>query len=182
MKIVVTGSLGKISKPLTEELVQKGHSVTVISRKPERQQEIETLGASAAIGSIEDANFLTSIFTDADAVYAMITSAGRLTDPNFDPMTHAGQIGYKYKQAIQHSGVKHVVKLISIGAHTDQGNGVLAFYYNVESIFNKLPSDVAITFMRPVGFYNNLLGFINTIKTRGVIASNYGGDDKNPWV
>ncbi|HEY9153401.1 MAG TPA: hypothetical protein VIN60_10980, partial [Anaerolineales bacterium] len=46
----------------------------------------------------------------------------------------------------------------------------------------KLPSDVGLTFMRPVGFYTSLLGFINTIKTQGVIASNYGGDDKKPWV
>src|SRR5215813_2540250 len=127
MKIIVTGSLGKISKPLTEELVGRGHSVTVISRKPERQKEIETLGAAAAIGSIEDVNFLTSTFIGADAVYTMITSSGRLTDPNFDPIAHAGQIGNNYKQAIQQSGVKRVVNLSSIGAHTDQGNGVLAF-------------------------------------------------------
>ena len=36
--------------------------------------------------------------------------------------------------------------------------------------------------MRPVGFYYNLYGFIPTIKTQGVIASNYGADDKEPWV
>jgi len=36
--------------------------------------------------------------------------------------------------------------------------------------------------MRPVGFYYNLLGFVNTIKTQGVIATNYGGDNKMPWV
>ena len=36
--------------------------------------------------------------------------------------------------------------------------------------------------MRPVGFYYNLLGFINNIKTQGVIATNYGGDSKKPWV
>jgi uncharacterized protein YbjT (DUF2867 family) len=36
--------------------------------------------------------------------------------------------------------------------------------------------------MRPVGFYYNLLGFINTIKTQGVIATNYGGDSKKSWV
>jgi glycogen synthase len=29
MKIIATGSLGNISKPLTKELIQKGHSVTV---------------------------------------------------------------------------------------------------------------------------------------------------------
>jgi uncharacterized protein YbjT (DUF2867 family) len=52
----------------------------------------------------------------------------------------------------------------------------------VEKILKTLPSEVAITFMRPVGFYDNLLGFINTIKTQGVIATNYGGDNKKPWV
>ena len=75
-----------------------------------------------------------------------------------------------------------MVQLSSIGAHIDQGNGILAFYYQVEDILKQLPSDVGITFMRPVGFYYNLFGFINTIKTQGVIASNYGGDDKKPWA
>ncbi len=35
MKITITGSLGHISKPLTQELVQKGHSITVISSNTE---------------------------------------------------------------------------------------------------------------------------------------------------
>jgi uncharacterized protein YbjT (DUF2867 family) len=83
---------------------------------------------------------------------------------------------------IQQSGIKRVVHLSSIGADTDQGNGLLAFHYHVEKIINQLPSDVGITFMRPVGFYNNLLAFIPTIKTQGMIVSNYGGDDKKPWV
>ncbi len=34
MNIVLTGSLGNIGKPLTQELVQKRHSVTVISSNP----------------------------------------------------------------------------------------------------------------------------------------------------
>ncbi len=55
MKIVVTGSLGHISKPLAHELVQKGHSVTVISSKAERKKDIEAMGAKAAIGSMENA-------------------------------------------------------------------------------------------------------------------------------
>lgn len=31
MNIVLTGSLGNIGKPLTKALVEKGHTVTVIS-------------------------------------------------------------------------------------------------------------------------------------------------------
>ena len=183
MKIIVTGSLGNISKPLTKELVQKGHQVTVISSKPERQKDIEALGAKAAIGTMEDAGFLSSTFKGADAVYVMETLGGNsYFDPNLDIVASLNKISNNYKQAIEQSGVKRVVHLSSIGAHTNKGNGLLDFYYNVEDILKTLPSDVSITFMRPVGFYYNLLGFINTIKTQGVIATNYGGDSKKPWV
>lgn len=183
MKITITGSLGNISKPLTQELVQKGHQITVISSNPERQKEIEALGASAAIGTMEDADFLTASFKGADAVYVMETMGPRgFFDHNLDIIAAINKIGNNYKQAIEQSGVKRVVHLSSIGAHTDKGNGLLAFHYNVENILKQLSSDVSITFMRPVGFYYNLLGFINTIKTQGVIATNYGGDSKKPWV
>ncbi len=49
MKITVTGSLGNISKPLAQELIAKGHDLTIISSKAEKQQEIEALGAKAAV-------------------------------------------------------------------------------------------------------------------------------------
>ncbi len=183
MKITITGSLGHISKPLTEELVQKGHEVTVISSKPERQKDIEALGAIAAIGTMQDADFLAAAFSGADIVYLMETmGAGRFSDRNIDVIGTITQIGRNYKEAIEKSGVKQVVHLSSIGAHTDKGNGMLAFHYNVEQILNQLPADVSVKFMRPVGFYYNMLAFIPTIKAQGVIVSNYGGDDKEPWV
>ncbi|WP_332369140.1 SDR family oxidoreductase [Spirosoma telluris] len=166
MKIVVTGSLGHISKPLTEKLVQKGHTVTVISSQPERQSAIETLGATAAIGSIEDVDFLTATFTGADAVYCMVPP-GNPFDHSHDVIASVGRLATNYVQAILQSGVKHVVYLSSIGAHTDKGNGILLFHYNAEHILQTLPSDVAIAFMRPVGFYYNLLSFVHTIKTQG---------------
>lgn len=203
MKIVVTGSLGNISKPLTKELVQKGHSVIVISSKPEKQAPIEALDATAAIGTIEDVEFLTTTFTGADAVYCMLPPFDYF-DPNLDIMaTTRRQVG-NYVEAIRKSGVKQVVHLSSIGAHLEKGNGLLAFHHLAESILKELPSDVIIKHMRPVGFYTNLYDFINSIKGKGflglfmtlrfsgfmslitgktgVIAANYGAEDKNPWV
>lgn len=181
MNIVVTGSLGHISKPLTEELIQKGHGVTVISSNAAKQKEIEALGAQAAIGSIEDTNFLATTFTGADAVYCMEPPPA-FFDQSLDLYTHIAGLANSYVQAIQQAGVKRVVHLSSIGAHTDKGNGMLAFHYTAEQIFRTLPPDVAIVFMRPVGFYYNLFGFIPTIKTQGVIATNYNAAYKEPWV
>ena len=135
MKIIVTGSLGHIGKPLTIELVQKGHEVTVISSNPERKEAIEAFGAKAAIGTMEDADFLEAVFTGADAVYVMETMGGNsYFDPDIDIIKAISKIGNNYKQAILNSGIKRVVHLSSIGAHTDKGNGLLAFHYNVENI------------------------------------------------
>ena len=183
MKITLTGSLGHISKPLTKALVQDGHAVTVISSNHERQKAIETLGATAAIGSMEDVDFLTKAFIGADIVYLMEPlNAGSYFDKDLDIMAAHNEIGYNYKQAIEQSGVKRVVHLSSIGAHTNKGVGMLAFHYKVESILKQLPGDVSIKFMRPVGFYYNMFAFIPTIKTQDAIISNYGGDSKEPWV
>lgn len=183
MKITLTGSLGNISKPLANELIHKEHNVTVISSKPERQKEIEALGAQAAIGTMEDAEFLSASFKGADVIYIMETlGPNSFFNKNLDVNEAITRIGNIYKQAIQQSGVKRVVHLSSIGAHTDKGVGMLAFHHNVETILKQLPEDVSIKFMRPVGFYYNLFAFIPTIKSQDAIIANYGGNDKEPWV
>jgi uncharacterized protein YbjT (DUF2867 family) len=181
MKIVVTGSLGNISKPLATQLIQKGHQVTVVSSTHERKAAIEALGATAAIGTMEDADFLAQTFTGADVVYVMETLAGNaFFDHSVDVIEATTQIGRNYKEAIERSGVKKVVHLSSIGA--DKGPGLLRFHYNVENILRELPSDVSIKFMRPVGFYYVMLQFIPMIKQQGAIFSSDGGDRKTPWV
>ncbi len=183
MKITITGSLGHISKPLAKALVLNGHTVTIISNKAERQKEIEAMGAIAAIGTMEDPAFLSSTFKGEDMVYLMEALApGSYFDHGLDVIAAYNRIVGNYKQAVQQSGVKRVVHLSSIGAHTDKGNGILAFHYNVENILKQLPGDVSIKFMRPVGFYYNMYAFIPTIKTQNLVISNYGGDDKEPWV
>jgi uncharacterized protein YbjT (DUF2867 family) len=180
MKIIVTGSLGHISKPLSKALLQKGHSVTVISSKADRQIDIEVLGATAAIGTVEDADFLTAAFMGADAVYTMLPPPD-FSNPGLDLMAHTHKITNNYAHAIAASGVKRVVHLSSIGAHLAKDAGLILLHHQAERILNKLPG-VAITFMRPVAFYYNLYSFIPAIKSNGVIASNYGEDDRIAWV
>ena len=183
MKIVLTGSIGNIGKPLTQALVQKGHAVTVISSKADRKAAIEALGATAEIGRMQDTAFLSRVFTGADIVYCMETNEpGAFFDKSLDIVALYNEIGHAYKQAIEQSGVKKVIHLSSIGAHTRTGNGILRFHYDVEHILQQLPADVSIKFMRPVGFYTNLLRAIPTIKSTGGFVSNYGGDQKEPWV
>ena len=173
MKIIVTGSLGNISQPLTKELVQQGHAVVVISSKPEKQKDIEALGATAAIGTLEDADFLSATFTGANAVYCMIPPD--LSEPN--QVAYYRRIAGNYIKAIQQSGVKRVIHLSSYGAHLDKGTGLILGAHHVEVMLNELPG-IAVTHMRPAYFYYNLFSFIEMIKHTGVITANYGGEDR----
>ncbi|KQT21000.1 NAD-dependent dehydratase [Chryseobacterium sp. Leaf405] len=184
MKITLTGSLGNIGKPLTQLLVAAGHQVTVISSKAERIPEIESLGAVAAAGSIQDVEFLTETFKDTDAVYLMEAweGIGSLFDKDIDFLAEFKKIAHNYVTAVQRSGVKNIIHLSSIGAHSDQGTGSLLVHYNVEHILQKLPEDVSIKFMRPVGFFSNIYRWLPMIQSQGKIIQSYGGDRKEPWV
>lgn len=184
MNIVLTGSLGNIGKPLTAALVNSGHTVTVISSNATRQKDIELLGAKAAIGKLQEVDFLAKTFNGADIVYLMETmeAVGDMFDTSVDFIGGIAQIGQNYKEAVERAGVKKVIHLSSIGAHTNKGTGIIRFHHEVETILWQLPANVAIKFIRPVSFYINLFSLIHTIKSQGAIISNYGGDVKEPWV
>lgn len=177
MRITITGSLGHIGKPLTDQLVQNGHAVTVISSQPQRQQSIVALGATAFIASIDEPEHLAKAFENTDAVYCMIP-------PDFnelDQITYYERIGLCYANAIRRSGVKRVVNLSSYGAHLEKGAGFISGSYKVEKLLDAIPG-IALTHIRPGFFYYNLLNFINMIKKSGFIGAVYGGEDKLAMV
>ncbi|UPK68702.1 NAD(P)H-binding protein [Chitinophaga filiformis] len=171
MKIIVTGSLGHISKPLTGILTAAGHDVTVISSDAGKVEAIGALGAKAAIGSIADVAFLTKTFTGADAIYTMVP-------PNFgasDYRQYIGDMGKNYAAAIRASGVARVVNLSSIGAHLDKGTGPIAGLHDVEETLNAL-DNVAVKHLRAGFFYVNFFTNIDMIKKNGILGSNYSQD------
>jgi NAD(P)H dehydrogenase (quinone) len=192
MKIIVTGSLGNVSRPLTIDLVQKGHAVTVISSDQDKQKDIESLGAKAAIGKMEDVQFLVSAFMGADAVYCMIPLS--FTEP--DLPAYMRQIANNYLQALRQAGIKRAVVLSGWAADLVSGE-------NIEHIFDEFTS-TSITVVRPASFYSNfyssmemirgkgLMGAFLTLRYGGLMAfftgkwgllmGNYGGDDRNVFV
>jgi NAD(P)H dehydrogenase (quinone) len=191
MNIIVTGSLGNISQPLTEILVKQGHTVTVVSSDPKKQAAIETLGAIAAIGSIADVAFLTNTFKGADAVYAMIPLS--FTEPDLGD--YLRRMAKNYAQALKDAGTKRIVVMSGWAADLVKAE-------NVEHVFDGL--DASITIMRPGAFYTNFYQSIDLIKGQGFIGKfltlrysglwalltgktgllmgNYGGEDRIVFV
>ena len=169
MKVIITGSTGNISKPLTQLLVKAGNDVSVISSKADKIKEIEDSGAKAFIGSVEDIPFLTKAFTCADAIYTMVPP--KMDATNWKEYIHG--IGKNYATAIRDSGVKKVVNLSSIGAHMPEHCGPVSGLHYVEQELNTLEG-VDVIHLRPAYFFSNFLGNIDMIKNMGIIGSNFG--------
>ena len=166
MNIVLTGSLGNISKPLATRLIATRHSVTVISSKADKQKDIETVGANSAIGSVEDINFLTTAFAGADAVYCMIPFS--FTEE--DQTAYFRKIETNYVQAIKQNEIEKVVFLTGWAANVEDS-----------LLLNQL-SDRTVIELRPGSFYTNFYNDIQTIKEHGAIMSGYGGEDRIAFV
>ena len=173
MNITLSGSLGHIGLPLAQRLRQRGHSLTLISQEPARRGAIEALGARAAIGSLDDAEFLTAACRQADALFAMVPPAFAAADPR----AYYQRIGRAYQLAIGQAGVPRVVHLSSYGADLAQGTGLILGSHDVEQLLNAVPR-LSLTHLRPAYFYNNLFAFIEGIRTQGEIRANYGGDQR----
>ncbi|MBS1601911.1 MAG: NAD(P)H-binding protein [Bacteroidetes bacterium] len=191
MKLIVTGSLGNIGRPLTASLVGAGHSVTVVSSSGERQAAIEKLGATAAIGSITDAAFLAETFNGADAVYVMIPLDFR--EPDLGAYMH--RAAGAYVQALGATRIRRVVVLSGWAADLLKAE-------NVEHLFDTLKT--SLTILRPAAFYTNFYQSMDLIRGKGLtgkllalrynglralltgktglLMGNYGGDDRVVFV
>ena len=173
MKYVLLGSLGNITKPLAKQLIAKGQDVTIVTSGNARTAEITALGATPAVGSVEDVEFLTATFKGADAAYVMIP-------PKYDAnpwKQWIGSIGAKYAKAIAAAGLKKVVNLSSIGADKPAGIGPVSGIHLAEEALNLLPG-VDILHLRPAYFYLNFLAVIPLIKQAGIFGNNFGPDRK----
>jgi uncharacterized protein YbjT (DUF2867 family) len=170
MNYVITGSLGHISKPIVQKLKASGHSVTVITSNANKTKDIESLGAIAAVGSVEDRNFLKKAFAGAQAAYLMIP-------PNWAPtgswLDFQKGIIQNYIEAIKANGIKNIVFLSSIGAHLGKGAGPVDGLSVAEWHLNQL-KEVNLKIVRPSYFFNNLMGMIPMIKNMNIMGSNFG--------
>jgi len=177
MKIIITGSLGNISRPLSTKLAAKGHNVTVISSDGNKSDQIKNIGATAAIGSVTDEDFLTETFAGADVVYLMVPTNFAAPDIKAD----IAATGQNYANAVKAAGVKKVVMLSSLGAHLAEGTGPIAGIHRAEEILKKLDG-VDLLILRPAYFYNNFYDDINMIKHAGIIGSNFGANQRLAMV
>ena len=168
MRYVIMGGAGNVARPLVLQLLDAGQQVTVISRQMEHVEELVKSGASSAIGSLEDQDFLNKTLSGADAVFT-------LCPVNFqteDIKSYYEKLGRNYAAAIKANNIPYVVNVSSVGAHLSEGAGPVSGLYRTEHVLNEL-EEVHILHLRPVYFYTNFFAAIDLVKSMGIMGNNF---------
>ena len=171
MHYVITGSIGHTGKPITQALVRAGHSVTVVTSKPGNAAAIEALGAKAAVGTVEDADFVKQAFAGADAVYLVIPPNWNVTDWR----GYQNEVIDNYAAAIRANDIRFAVLLSSVGAHRGNGAGPVDGLHDAEQKLSRVEG-LNNKFLRPSYFMYNLFGMVGMVKGMGMMGSNFGND------
>ncbi|MCA0447243.1 MAG: NAD(P)H-binding protein [Bacteroidetes bacterium] len=162
---VITGATGHTGSIIAHSLLKAGKSVTVVGRSADKLEELKKAGAQVAIGNLEDAAFLTTVFKGAKAVYALIP-------PNFATdqfRAYQNRVADALVTALKSSSVTHVVTLSSFGAHLTAGAGVVQGLYDMEQKFKALTS-INVLHLRAGFFLENLFGSIGLLKQAGIFG------------
>jgi NAD(P)H dehydrogenase (quinone) len=160
----ITGITGKVGGATARSLLSAGQRIRAIVRTPDKGRPWSDLGCEVAVAAMEDAEALTRAFTNVTGVFI-------LPPPVFDPLPgflEAKAAIQAVHQALDATRPRRVVCLSTIGAQAAQPN-LLTQRSWLEADLATL--DLAITFLRPAWFMENLSWDIAQARNEGVLAS-----------
>ncbi len=149
LSVLVGGATGQQGGAVARLLLESGHKVVGVTRKPESESAatLRERRADIAVGSLEDANFLGEVMQGVDAAFTMST-------PFEDGLEAETRQGVAFADSAKAAGVSHLV-YSSVGS-ADRNTGIPHFdsKYEVEQHITGL--DVPYTIVRPVYFFENV--------------------------
>ncbi|HKN77228.1 MAG TPA: NAD(P)H-binding protein [Candidatus Acidoferrum sp.] len=174
---VILGASGNTGKVVAETLLDSGQKVRVVGRNKGRLEGFTVLGADVFEANVTDSAALTTAFTGARAVYALVPPDLASKDYRADQDAASASIA----KALEASGVTHVVALSSFGADKLDKTGPVAGLHIMEERFSQIPKLNAL-FLRAGYFMENLLAQAGIIKNFGMMAGPVDADMKLPMI
>ncbi|MEQ1844737.1 MAG: NAD(P)H-binding protein, partial [Nitrospira sp.] len=116
---VVLGATGNTGSVVVETLLSKKQPVRVIVRSADKGAGWKAKGADVSVASLDDVPALTKALEGAKGVYLLVP-------PNYGAeawLADQRQRMDRAAEAVQKSGVEHVVLLSSVGGHLHGGTG-----------------------------------------------------------
>lgn len=168
---VVAGVTGHVGAVVAQELIEKNQRIKVIVRDANKGMSWSQRGAEVAVGSLDDAAFLTSALKGATGFFALLP-------PNYgatDFYSYQRKTSDAIATAVKQSGVKHVVMLSSIGADLSEGTGPIKGLHYLENALRG--TGVKLTAIRAGYFQENLVSAIGPAAQMEIFADFMGAND-----
>jgi uncharacterized protein YbjT (DUF2867 family) len=173
---VVLGATGNTGSVVVETLLGKKQPVKVVVRSSEKGANWKAKGAEVVVASLDDVSALTKAFDGAKGVYLLVP-------PNYgaeawlaDQRTRMDRAA----EAVQKSGVDHVVFLSSVGGHISGGTGpIRAASYGEHALGCTAKR---LTILRPCYFMDNWAPVIGAAKAQSVLPTFIAPQVKIPMI
>lgn len=112
MKILVIGSTGILGRHVVPRLIERGHQVRTVARKPEQVKQFQRVGVDAALGDILDAESLKKAATGCETALHLATAIPKPGDSqDWAPNDRIRREGTTNLLTVcQHAGVRRYVQ------------------------------------------------------------------------
>ena len=173
---VVLGATGNTGSAVVETLLSKKQPVRVIVRSADKGAGWKAKGADVAVASLDDVSALTKAFEGAKGVYLLVP-------PNYGAeawLADQRQRMDRAAEAVQKSGVDHVVFLSSVGGHLHGGTGPIRAASYGEQALGCIAK--RLTILRPCYFMDNWAPVIGAAKAQGVLPTFIAPPAKIPMI
>ena len=156
--ILITAPTGTNGREILKQLSAKGVRARAMVRKRENVQLSRTGNVEFVNGDFDDASSLDAALVGVERAFLLSPSS-------------AQQVAREasFIRAAKRAGVRHVVKFSILGADPDSPSRLIRRHGEAENILED--SGIAFTMLRPHYFMQNLLWYVNDIKSEGVFYS-----------
>jgi uncharacterized protein YbjT (DUF2867 family) len=173
---VVVGATGNTGSAVAENLLNQKQAVRVVVRSPDKGAPWKAKGADIAVASFDDVSAMTAAFKGAKGLYLLVPPNYGATAWLADQCARMDRAA----EAVQKSGVEHVVFLSSVGGHLHGGTGpIRAASYGEYALGCHAKR---LTILRPCYFMENWMPSLGMVKQQGVLPTFIPPQAKIPMI
>ncbi|MDF0677032.1 MAG: NAD(P)H-binding protein [Nitrospira sp.] len=173
---VVVGATGNTGSAVVETLLSKKQPVRIIVRSADKGAVWKAKGADVVVASLDDVSASTKAFEGAKGVYLLVP-------PNYGAEAWLADQRARMDraaEAVQKSGVEHVVFLSSVGGHIAGKTGPIRAASYGEQALGRVAK--RLTILRPCYFMDNWTPVIGAAKAEGILPTFIAPQAKVPMI
>jgi len=167
--ILITGATGTNRKEVVKQLSDRSVRIRVMIRPSGKKTRLPDTGVESVIADFDDVNSLEIALAGVEKAFLLAPStvAQVTRETNFI-------------RAAKRAQVRHIVKFSILGADPASPSRLMRRHGQTEKVLED--SGIAFTMLRPSYFMQNLLWYVNDIRSQGVFYSSLPATCKHGHV